>query len=71
MAIAQEGSLPAFFVLSAGMVVRMTAIDPVTGAVVAGVVVSNASIDVDEESTSVALPPPSPVTGAYTTGGLV
>jgi hypothetical protein len=57
MAIPQEGSLPPFFVLESGYIVRLTALDPVSGAVVSGVVISND-----------ATPPltlPSTVSGAY------
>jgi len=44
--------LPPFFTLSSGYVVRLTALDATTGNVVAGVVVSGASIDVDPGDTT-------------------
>lgn len=47
MAAPQNAPLPPFFTLNEGMIVRITAIDATTGAVVSGVKVSNASVDVD------------------------
>jgi hypothetical protein len=66
MAIPQEGSLPPFFVLESGYIVRLTALDPVSGAVVSGVVISNGSIDVDNVNDATpSLTLPSTVSGAY------
>ena len=47
MAAPQIISLPPFFTLASGMVVRVTAVDPATNATVAGVSISGVSIDVD------------------------
>lgn len=69
MPIPQEGGLPANFVLESGMTVRLTAVDPTTGAVVSGVVISGASIDIDQIDPSVTEPVfPSVVSGAYLAG---
>jgi hypothetical protein len=69
MAAPQIVPLPPFFQMGDGMRVRVTAIDATTGSLVTGVVVSGVSIDVDTDE---AVPPvagPSPVQGAYTSGG--
>lgn len=44
----QNVSLPPFFTLTNGYTVRVTALDPTSGAVVAGVIASNVSIAVDQ-----------------------
>jgi hypothetical protein len=49
VAAPQIAGLPPFFTLDNGMVVRVTAQNPLTGATVAGVVVSNVSLAVDQE----------------------
>jgi len=46
----QNVSLAPFFDLADGMVVRLTALDPTTGAVVAGVVISSVSLAVDPDN---------------------
>lgn len=43
-------SLPPFFVLTTGMTVRVTALDPTDGSLVAAVSTSNVSLAVDQES---------------------
>ena len=47
MAAPQNAPLPPFFALSDGYKIRITAQDATTGATVAGVVISNVSIDAD------------------------
>ena len=66
----QIASLPEFFTLDSGKVIRLTAIDPATGALVNGVTISEVKIDVDPDTDTKLTPPPSPLTGAYTTGEL-
>ena len=53
----QIASLPEFFTLDSGKVIRLTAIDPTTGALVSGVTISEVKIDVDPEPTDTAKPP--------------
>ena len=55
MAAPQIVSLPPFFTLASGMIVRVTAVDPATNATVAGVSISGVSIDVDTPDPT---PPP-------------
>lgn len=43
----QIAALPEFFTLASGMVIRLTAVDPTSGALVSGVTISGVSIDVD------------------------
>ena len=47
----QIASLPEFFTLASGSVIRLTAIDPTTGALVSGVTISEVKIDVDPATT--------------------
>ena len=47
MAAPVIASLPEFFTLASGMKIRLTALDPTTGNLVSGVVISGVSIDVD------------------------
>lgn len=47
MSIPRIAPLPPFLALADGMIIRITAIDAVTGATVSGVKVSNVAIDVD------------------------
>ena len=49
MAAPVIASLPEFFTLASGMKIRLTALDPTTGNLVAGVVISGVSIDVDPQ----------------------
>ena len=69
MAAPQIAPLPPFFSLVSGYQVVLTAISPTTGSLVAGVVVSNVALDVARNITTAPTAPPSPVTGAYTSGG--
>ena len=55
MAAPQQAPLPPFFEMSDGMTIRVTAIDPTTGATVAGVSVSSVSIDVDPADVAAAV----------------
>jgi hypothetical protein len=71
MAAPQQAGLPPFFTLSSGMVVRLTALDATTGAVVTGVQVGNVAISIDKEAIAGPVLIPSPVTGAYTSAGPV
>jgi len=61
MAAPQNAPLVPFFGLADGMIVRVTALSPTTGAVVSGVVVSSVvlSIEPDEQATA----PPAPADG--------
>jgi predicted acyltransferase len=52
MAAPELASLPPFFTLTKGQTVRFTALDAASGATVAGVVISNMSISVDQEDTA-------------------
>lgn len=47
MAAPMIARLPPFFEMQDGMQIVLTALDPTTGATVAGVVISDVSIDVD------------------------
>jgi uncharacterized membrane protein YeiB len=49
MAAPKNASLAPFLTLTKGMQVRIHALDPVSGAAVAGVVVSNVALSVDQE----------------------
>lgn len=62
--------LPPGITLAAGYTLRLTAVDPQTNATVAGVVISGASIDVDPVVDTSPVIPPSPVSGAYTSGSM-
>lgn len=70
MAAPVIASLPEFFTLASGMKIRLTALDPTTGNLVAGVVISGVSIDVDPATDFTQEFPPSPVLGAYTSGSV-
>jgi hypothetical protein len=50
-------SLPPFFVLTRGMQVRVTALDPTTGDQVLGVLVANLSLSVEQEDAETASQP--------------
>lgn len=52
-----NAGLPPFFTLSSGNTVRFSAVDPSTGADVAGVVMSNASLSVNTEGADATTPP--------------
>lgn len=68
MAAPQNVSLPAFFNVSDGMQVRLTALDPLTGAEVTTVTISEVSIDVDQGGEVAPAPPLDPLVGAYMQG---
>lgn len=70
MAAPQQAPLPPFFDLGDGMLVRITAVDATTGAVVPDVIVSNVSLAVDPAGDAESLPSPSPVSGAYVMGNV-
>ena len=56
MAAPVIASLPEFFTLASGMKIRLTALDPTTGNLVAGVVISGVSIDVTPQDIPAPLP---------------
>lgn len=69
MAAPQNVPMQPFFALTEGYTIRFTALDATAGTLVAGVVISNAVISaVPGGSSGPVLPPPNPVTGAYTSG---
>jgi hypothetical protein len=60
--------LPPYVSLGNNYTIQITAADPATGNTQGGIVISSASLSVDPGGPSAPnLPPPSPVTGAYTT----
>lgn len=60
----QNAPLPPFLTLSKDYTVRVTALDPTSGALVAGVVTSNVSLAVDQDdATDNSVAPP--VSGAF------
>lgn len=61
MAAPALASLPPFFTLTKGQTVRFTALDPADGSLIAGVVISNMSLSVDQEDTDLTPSPNLPV----------
>lgn len=57
----QNASLPAFFTLDNGYMIRITAQDPTDGTEVSGVVVSDASLAVDQRDASTPISQQQPV----------
>ena len=58
--------------LPGGSTIKLEALDPTTNAPVAGVKVNNttiSAIDLSDTAEETPPPPPSPIKGAYTTGG--
>lgn len=63
----QNAPLPPFLTLSKDYTVRVTALDPTSGALVADVVTSNVSLAVDQDDAD--LGPPSPLPVSLIAGG--
>lgn len=61
-------SLPPFMTLTDGMVIRITALDPLTGNVVSAVNVSGVVISVDQDATPPEASSPGTASGAYLAG---
>jgi hypothetical protein len=68
VAAPKNASLAPFLTLTKGMRVRINALDATSGAEVAGVIVSNVALSVDQDDSDLSpAPTPDPVKGAYTT----